>query len=104
MIAGRGSGFYEFAKATDSAKSASRRGEDAHRHLSLAVLLQIDLHGTSRVEQTRQVVSLTGIADSEKDVCPWPKVQNGFILFVNTEILLPHLGNSNFIEKESCSC
>lgn len=104
MIAGRGSGFYEFAKATDRAKFASRRGKDAHKHPSPAVMLQTDLHGTRRVEQTKRVVSLTGITDSEKNVCPWPKVQNGFILFVNTEILLSHLGNSNFTEKESCSC
>lgn len=69
-----------------------------------AVMLQTDLRGTGRAEQTREVGSLTGTADSEKDVRPWPKVQNGFILFVNTEILLSHLGNSNFTEKESCSC
>lgn len=36
----------------------------------------------------------------EKDVRPWPEVQNGFILFVNIEILLSHLGNSNFTEKK----
>lgn len=71
---------------------------------SLAVMLETDLCGIGWAEQMRQVVSLTGIADLEKDVCPWPKVQNGFILFVNTEILLSHLGNSNFTEKENCSC
>lgn len=45
-------------------------------------------------------MSLTGRADMEKDVRPWPEVQNGFILFVNIEILLSHLGNSNFTEKK----
>lgn len=70
----------------------------------LAAMLQTDLRGMGRAEQTRQAGSLTGTADSEKAVCPWPEVQNGFILFVNTEILLSHLGNSNFTEKESCSC
>lgn len=72
--------------------------------LPLAVMLQTDLRGMGRAEQTRQLLSLTGIAESEKDACPWPKVQNGFILFANTEILLSHLGNSIFTEKESCSC
>lgn len=51
-------------------------------------------------ELSRLAVSLTGRADMEKDVRPWPEVQNGFILFVNIEILLSHLGNSNFTEKK----
>lgn len=72
--------------------------------LPLAEMLQSDLHGTGSAGESRQVVSLAGIAGSEKDVCPQPEVQNGFILFVNTAILLSHLGNSNFTEKVSCSC
>lgn len=72
--------------------------------LPLAGTLQSDLHGMGRAGETREVVSLERVAVPEKDVCPWPRVQNGFILFVNTEILLSHLGNSNFTEKESCSC
>lgn len=72
--------------------------------LPLAGMMQSDLHGMGRAGETREAVSLAGMAGSEKDVCPRPKVQNGFILFVNTEILLSHLGNSNFTEKESCSC
>lgn len=58
-------------------------------------------------ELSRLAVSLTGRADMEKDVRPRPEVQNGFILFVNIEILLSHLGNSNFTEKKkkgSSSC
>lgn len=70
------------------------------RTLALVMMLETNLPGMGRAEQTRMVVSLTGRADSEKDVCPWPKVQNGFILFVNTEILLSHLGNSNFTKKK----